>query len=118
VVAAFLNHLRRVQTEEPAGVLSDVVTLLLGVLALFMRQTNVFWVVVFMGGLEAAFAAKKVPSKVKSENLSSGNTLWGRCKLYTEKYASGDVHDPPLRSAWPDGEFRDVCTDFLPAILY
>jgi alpha-1,2-glucosyltransferase len=102
VLLAFQNSLRRMGPSQPT-VTRDIASVFLGVQALLMRQTNVFWVVVFNGGLEAVHAIKTLqPEKMRpSEDM----TLLGKLKFCTESWIRGDVHDPPLSIAWEDGEF-------------
>ncbi len=82
VLVAYRNHLSRVGQRTP-GVGNDLWTVVLGVAALFMRQTNVFWVVVYMGGLEAVHVLRSV-------KLAGQGPL---AKLY----------DPPLNQSGPEG---------------
>lgn len=101
VLAAFLNHLKRMGRDQ-SSILSDLTTILLGVFTLFFRQTNVFWVVVFMGGLEAVHAIKTLrPEHVDPPVIF---TLSEQLKHYAWRYSLGDVHDPPLHMMWPDGK--------------
>lgn len=101
VLAAFANHLSRVGADR-SSVPSDVGTVLLGVAALGMRQTNVFWVVVFMGGLEVVHAVKTLrPERV---DLPAMTTLWEQCRYFACRYSVGDIHDLPIHKAYPDGE--------------
>ncbi|KAK4174958.1 family 59 putative glycosyltransferase [Triangularia setosa] len=81
VLLSYCHHLQRIGPERP-GLLSDVWTIVLGVSALFMRQTNVFWVVVYMGGLEAVHILRSVKSGAQ-EFLTT-------------------LHDPPLSNSGPD----------------
>ncbi|KAK2010748.1 DIE2/ALG10 family protein [Colletotrichum eremochloae] len=102
VLVAYYHHLRRVR-EEKSSLLSDWSTIVVGVFILIMRQTNVFWVVVYMGGLEAVAAVKALrPRPVPKPNMT---TLWEYVRFYTWRYSVGDVHDPPLNTAWPDDLF-------------
>ncbi|QPC72782.1 hypothetical protein HYE68_003534 [Fusarium pseudograminearum] len=99
VLVAFLNHLKRIGRDRNS-VLSDLVTISLGVFTLFFRQTNVFWVVVFMGGLEAVHAVKTLrPERVDQPVIL---TLSEQLKHYAWRYSLGDIHDPPLHAMWPD----------------
>lgn len=101
VVGAFLNHLNRVGRDR-SSIPSDLLTIALGVLALLMRQTNVFWVVVYMGGLEAVHAVKTLrPERVDQPFMT---TLWEQLKFFAWRYSVGDIHDLPLSQAWPDGK--------------
>lgn len=62
VLLAYNHHIGRIGRDR-SSLLSDIWTILLGVVALSMRQTNIFWVVVYMGGLEAVHAIKTPPPK-------------------------------------------------------
>ncbi|MBE3041434.1 hypothetical protein IMZ48_02400 [Candidatus Bathyarchaeota archaeon] len=101
VLAAYSNHLNRVgRSRSSAG--SDILTLALGIFALFMRQTNIFWVVVYMGGLEAVHAVKSVASNLPKFRITDSvkTAVW----RYFFNSSLGDVHDPPVSTVWPDGK--------------
>lgn len=101
VLAAYSNHLLRVNRPR-SSVASDIWTLILGILALTMRQTNVFWVVVYMGGLEAVHAVKSVASNIPKHRITdSVKTAVWRFKVNS---SLGDIHDPPFSKVWPDGK--------------
>jgi alpha-1,2-glucosyltransferase len=100
VLLAYHNHLGRVAPEGKT-ILNDIWTVILGAFALFMRQTNIFWVVVYMGGLEAVHAVKTLrPGPV---DQSFAMTLTNQFKFFAGRYALGEIHDLPLNLAWPDG---------------
>ncbi|KAL0930600.1 alpha- glucosyltransferase alg10 [Colletotrichum truncatum] len=99
VLVAYYHHLHRVR-EEWSSFSSNLVTILLGVVTLFMRQTNVFWVVVYMGGLEAVSAVKSL--RPKPVDRPGFNNVSECVKYYAWRYSLGDIHDPPLNTAWPD----------------
>lgn len=102
VLAAFLNSLKRMGRDK-SSIWSDLLTVLLGILALLMRQTNVFWVVVFLGGLEAIHAVKTLrPERVAEPSVK---TMAEKLRFFAWRYSLGDVHDPPLHMAWEDGKF-------------
>ncbi|KAH6855876.1 glycosyltransferase family 59 protein [Chaetomium sp. MPI-CAGE-AT-0009] len=91
VLVAYRNHLLRL-APLPPSLLNDLWTVILGVGALFMRQTNVFWVVVYMGGLEAAHVLRAVePGPGWQQHLTK-------------------LHDPPLNRATPEDWFICVVT--------
>ncbi|ETS83109.1 hypothetical protein PFICI_04985 [Pestalotiopsis fici W106-1] len=100
VLVAYLNHLSRTK-QGSAGIslTSDLYTILLGVLALCMRQTNVFWVVVYMGGLEAVQAIRDLP--VSHENTVL-DTWAKQAKFFVYRSSIGDIHDTSLEDAWPE----------------
>lgn len=102
VMGAYLNHLKRVG-RDTSSFFSDLLTILLGVVALFMRQTNVFWIVVYLGGLEAVHAVKTLrPDRVDQPYMT---TLSEQLKFFVWRYSVGDIHDLPLSLAWPDGNY-------------
>ncbi|KAG6109703.1 hypothetical protein E4U31_006659 [Claviceps sp. LM219 group G6] len=99
VLGAFLNHLKRVGRDRSSWT-NNLMTIVFGVAALFMRQTNVFWIVVWMGGLEAVHAIKTLrPKRVDRPFMP---TLTAQLKFWYLRYSVGDVHDAPLGLAWPD----------------
>lgn len=101
VLVAYQNHLARLANGK--GIFGDIWTVLLGVITLLMRQTNVFWVVVYMGGLEAVHVVRCLkPAPVERPEF---NTLVDVTKYYVWRYSVGDIHDPPLNVSWPDGTY-------------
>lgn len=104
VLLAFQNHLERVSPRGKSW-LDDLWTVVLGVSALFMRQTNVFWVVVFMGGLEAVHAVKTLllPSNVQGWVHPKDAGLVELVKYYTDLCSCGYIHDPALNLVSLDG---------------
>lgn len=83
VLVAYRNHLLRLAPQRPSFA-NDVLTVALGVLALLMRQTNVFWVVVYMGGLEAVHVLRSAKPAPQG--------------------SMGEVHDPPLNDSGLEGK--------------
>ncbi|KAI9745418.1 MAG: glucosyltransferase [Claussenomyces sp. TS43310] len=65
-----------------------------GIAALLMRQTNIFWVAIFLAGLEWVRACKELQEKSTSED-SSPISLQERLVVYTQ----GRLHDRALRDA-------------------
>ncbi|KAL2153765.1 hypothetical protein VTH82DRAFT_4920 [Thermothelomyces myriococcoides] len=94
VLVAYRNHLLRLQAPRP-DILNDLWTVVLGICALFMRQTNVFWVVVYMGGLEAVHVLRSV-------------------QLSSQK--DSKLHDPPLSQSGPQDWFFCVLTLAITAL--
>ncbi|KAF4451787.1 alpha-1,2 glucosyltransferase ALG10 [Fusarium austroafricanum] len=111
VLVAYLNHLVRTGRDR-SSLSSDLTTIFLGVLTLFFRQTNVFWVVVYMGGLEAVHAVKTLrPERVDQPVIT---TLFEQIKYFAWRYSVGDIHDPPLHMMFPDGNLgiAAICNPF------
>ncbi|KAI1334435.1 DIE2/ALG10 family-domain-containing protein [Xylariaceae sp. FL0016] len=93
VLLAYTNHLSRL-AKETTSLRNDLYTLFLGLLTLFMRQTNIFWVVIYMGGLEVVYGIKMLkPEPVETPGFS---TLADQVGFYAWRYSLGDIHDPPL----------------------
>lgn len=100
ILVAFWNTLVRMDIQTAHSWRSDFLVVLLGVLSLFMRQTNVFWVVIFMGGLEAVHASGALrPPPTRPGEFDCQTKI----KYYLSKYSQGEIHDPPLDFASLDG---------------
>ncbi len=122
VLLAYRVHLYRSSVSAPAvpaaaspPLWTDAAVVVVGLATLLMRQTNVFWVVVYCGGLEAVQAVKaggqrnaRVLAAHADDPFDSAASM---LRLYAWRYALGVVHDPPLgagegssrgSTAWPD----------------
>ncbi|KAI0427190.1 DIE2/ALG10 family-domain-containing protein [Xylaria sp. FL1042] len=98
VLLAYANHLARIDTKQPS-LLNDVYSLALGIIALAFRQTNIFWIVVYMGGLEVIRAVKTLnPEPVETPTFQ---TVFEQIKFYAWRYSLADVHDVSLSLAQP-----------------
>ena len=82
---------------------SGLIVFLLGLGSLTMRQTNIFWVAVFLGGLDIVRSLKKLPSSIRPEKVSGGNIF----NLIRQQADEGVV-DPPLRQSTIVGKFNPV----------
>jgi alpha-1,2-glucosyltransferase len=101
VLVAYENHLARLE-KASTNLINDLWTVILGVAALFMRQTNVFWVVVYMGGLEAVHCIRSL--RPTSAEKPKDQTVGSLGNYYAWRYSVGDIHDPPLSQASIDGK--------------
>lgn len=91
------------------SLVNGLAIVVVGVWALAMRQTNVFWVVVLLGGLEAVNAVKGLePEPAK---IASNATLKETVKFFTWRASIGDIHDLPLSKARVEGKF--VCSQSM-----
>lgn len=75
-----------------------------GMIALTMRQTNIFWVAVFVGGLEAIRTLKSDTTPQSGKIKSSGADLNERAMSLLEQYSRGKIHDPHLNDAGVPGD--------------
>ncbi|KAH7314252.1 alpha-1,2 glucosyltransferase-like protein alg10 [Rhexocercosporidium sp. MPI-PUGE-AT-0058] len=71
---------------------------LTGIIALWMRQTNIFWVAVFMGGMELV---RTIDTNRTSDSASVNPPhTWKDISLfYFKRYSRGQIHDVPLNNA-------------------
>ncbi|KAK5633485.1 hypothetical protein RRF57_009199 [Xylaria bambusicola] len=98
VLLAYANHLTRVGAKPPSF-LNDIYTLTLDIVTLAFRQTNIFWIVIYIGGLEIIHAIKALkPAPVETPKFQ---TLSEQLRFYAWRYALGDVHDVSLSLAQP-----------------
>ncbi|KAI1496957.1 glycosyltransferase family 59 protein [Biscogniauxia marginata] len=98
VLLAYMNHLARAG-KETTTFTNDLYTLGIGLLALCMRQTNIFWVVVYVGGLEVIQEIKTLkPVPVETPVFTA---LSEQINFYAWRYSLGDIHDPLLNDASP-----------------
>ncbi|TVY88273.1 Dol-P-Glc:Glc(2)Man(9)GlcNAc(2)-PP-Dol alpha-1,2-glucosyltransferase, partial [Lachnellula willkommii] len=75
---------------------------LTGMVALTMRQTNIFWVAVFMGGLEAVRTIEE--NKSPASNKEPVPKTWQEHVVSTlKKWSRGEIHDIYLRDAGVHG---------------
>ncbi len=104
VLACYQNHLSRLSYKTAPPLWSDLCTIALGIASLAMRQTNIFWAAIYMGGMGAVHAveALKPAEKVPAPHFA---TLAELVRFYGWRYAMGDIHNPPLQLAWPDGKW-------------
>lgn len=77
---------------------------LTGMVALTMRQTNIFWVAVFMGGLEAVRTIEENKSPALSKEPVP-KTWQEHVVSRLKKWSRGEIHDIYLRDAAVHGEF-------------
>lgn len=69
-----------------------------GILALTMRQTNIFWVAVFMGGLEVVRTLKGIEA-VPLQRMPEPQT-WKEVAISAfQRYSRGEIHDISLKDA-------------------
>lgn len=75
-----------------------------GILALMMRQTNIFWVALFMGGLEIVRTIKGINATL-IEDSPEPQTWKGIITSKFNRYCRGEIHDIRLKDAEVYGMF-------------
>jgi alpha-1,2-glucosyltransferase len=108
-LGCYSSHLDRLAGGR--SLKTDIRTFLLGVVAIAMRQTNVFWIVVYMGGSEAVNAIKKL--RHKRHEVPRFTTVTSMLNYYFERYRAGEIHDPQFSLSHLRGQYilsrsRDV----------
>lgn len=85
-----------------------------GLLALTMRQTNIFWVAIFMGGLEAVrtIKANTVSLPIK-EPVFFEPLGWNNITSLLKQYSRGQIHDIPLEDAGVHGKSFSISLSYL-----
>jgi alpha-1,2-glucosyltransferase len=106
IVIKAYEHFLRGATAQPGSIFTGVFTYLIGVMALLMRQTNIFWVAVFMGGLELARAFHKMLFIEGSEDY----TVKGRFNDFVMFCYRGAFHDLTLEQAGAFGNSPSLWT--------
>ena len=97
-----------------------------GLTALWMRQTNVFWVGIFFGGEEVIRVLKGKRGTVEQEdtkmltNDDSAIRVWAR--IARESWKAGKTYDPLVTDAWLEGnlDFSSVPSSVpspLPSVI-
>lgn len=99
VLFAYTTHL--VSPSSSLSPLPAVGVLLSGIVALFFRQTNVFWVAVFPAGLA-------VVNALKADGPSSASKSKDVTEILQDSWATGRIVDPPVQDADVQGE--QTCT--------
>lgn len=89
---------------------SGLLVYVIGVAALAMRQTNIFWVGIFLAGLEWECACERINnpmpfdlSEVGEPNYGSLTGLSNYISYLYKGYAGGKLHNPPTNLSGPFG---------------
>ncbi|EPQ66837.1 Bgt-1168 [Blumeria graminis f. sp. tritici] len=87
---------------------------IVGILCLLIRQTNIFWVAIFLGALQLVETIKL--HQIKEEILKSSIIRYQFLSKFLKKYCIQKLHDPSLEEA--GDKSNHVATIHLPQILY
>ncbi|KAI0141828.1 glycosyltransferase family 59 protein [Xylariaceae sp. FL1272] len=99
VLLAYYQHLEGPSSRGLSYLSYNASVVGLGIFALLNRQTNVFWVVGYLGGLELIRSIKELdPQPVKTPTFDN---LSEQVRYYVKRYSLGDIHDPPVGLAYP-----------------
>jgi alpha-1,2-glucosyltransferase len=90
VLAVYQYHVRSLRDGATTRWMDAVMVFFVGIGALLMRQTNIFWVAVFLGGLHAVHQVKSQGRREADGSKASPNI-------------SEAVYDPPISEAYLEG---------------
>lgn len=96
VIEAYNWDIKRVSVRNESSVAGTLVFLLFGLAALVFRQTNIFWVSVFLGGLRAVRTVRHSSRDCESSDL----------KEIASRSSKREIYDPPVKEASAAGECR------------
>lgn len=90
---------------------SEAVSLIrFGIVALFFRQTNIFWVAVFPAGLGVVSSLKQSAQKaIYVHNVG----FWEMCEA---SWYESALYDPPVADAWIDDYMKTVASIVIVAL--
>jgi alpha-1,2-glucosyltransferase len=85
-----------------------ILNYVIGILALTMRQTNIFWVAIFLAGAEAVGAVKMnvIPEAVNENKVNRDS---GPLMTEIRRWGRGDIHDIALEDANLIGKLSTHC---------
>ncbi len=78
-----------------------------GIIALTMRQTNIFWVAIFFGALELVRTIESNAAK-NDDNVQIPVTWQETLAFKFKKYSQGKIHDIYLQNAGLSGNISDL----------
>ncbi len=91
LLAYYVSLLRQRSNSSLSGVLVYVV----GIAALLMRQTNIFWVAIFLGGLEWVQGCTQfAPAATAQDGIRKNGGVFEETSVLYHRYASGRLHNP------------------------
>ncbi|KAH6673956.1 DIE2/ALG10 family-domain-containing protein [Plectosphaerella plurivora] len=94
VLVAFDNSLDRLSRKK-SSLNNSIWTVFLGTATLFMRQTNIFWIVVFLGGIEAVHSLKMLLPTITLPEPGFHDER-DAIEFWVTRYAKGHLVDPHL----------------------
>jgi alpha-1,2-glucosyltransferase len=86
------------------GILDEIRTVLMGVMALLFRQTNIFWVAVFPAGLTVIRTFKRKGNLAKASPMSPSDALsrsWNEGRVYDMPVCDAGIQGQPLAHEAP-----------------
>jgi alpha-1,2-glucosyltransferase len=94
VLASYWIFTKRKDSASPF--LINTALVIVGVISLFFRQTNIFWVAVFPAALAVVDALKEGQKPGQNDAETAIDESWNHGRLY----------DCPVETAGPQGAFR------------
>lgn len=91
----------RVEKSPVQTVRSNLVVVACGILALFFRQTNIFWVAIFPAGISVVERLKTAESL--SDAGTNNDNQQGYVAYLERSWKQGAIYDPPCGDAAIEG---------------
>lgn len=99
VVEAYNWDLKRTSANGARSLFYTLGFLVFGLAALGCRQTNIFWVSVFLSGLQVVRKIRQISKPCRSSELST----------IVKRGFQNEVYDPPVSEASLEGMFSRAC---------
>lgn len=103
-VLLFLKHFFDIHAKGMPTFTEASLSIFLGLVALSFRQTNIFWVAVFPAGLITFSSLAEKRESARSHITRSYSVSGGFQDMIEKSWKEGVLYDPPVGSAWIDGE--------------
>ncbi|KAL1302099.1 hypothetical protein AAFC00_002535 [Neodothiora populina] len=107
-VLLFFKHFFDIHARGTPTILQAVCSVLLGLIALSFRQTNIFWVAVFPAGLVAISGMGEKRNPSRSSITRSFSVTDATRDVISKTWAEGILYDPQVGGAWIDDYLMNI----------
>jgi len=90
-------------SSSRSSIIINLAMYVFGLVALFMRQTNIFWVGIFLAGLAWVQTCKDISHPEPSNESKTRQDSWIQRTIVP--YTRGELHDPSLDQSSPLGRY-------------
>jgi hypothetical protein len=97
-----ISVLAVLQTQYSSCASNPLLVVVFGLLSLTLRQTNIFWTAVYLGGFQ-------VIRTLKANNLSRFPTNPSFAQVARLSWQHGSIYDPPVVDSWFQGKVNMPC---------
>lgn len=104
-VLLFFKHFFNTHSRGMPSLLQSLVSILLGLLSLSFRQTNIFWVAVFPAGFAVIGAIAERREQARAVLGRSATVQASLRSVVAKAWQDGVLYDPQIRGAWIEGTY-------------